>query len=93
MTQKSTLIRSVSAAAVLVTAFSAAAQAAPQAGAVIGNQAVATYENTAGDTITITSNTVETIVRQVAGVTLTSDTSDNIAPGGKAFLPHRDQRR
>ena len=88
MTHKSTLIRSVSAAAVLVTAFSAAAQAAPQAGAVIGNQAVATYENTAGDTITITSNTVETIVRQVAGVTLTSDTSDNIAPGGKAFLPH-----
>ena len=88
MTQKSTLIRSVSAAAVLVTAFSAAAQAAPQAGAVIGNQAVATYENTAGDTITITSNTVETIVRQIAGVTLTSDTSENIAPGGKAFLPH-----
>ncbi|RPE70911.1 putative repeat protein (TIGR01451 family) [Pacificibacter maritimus] len=66
----------------------AAAFAAPEAGVVIGNQAVATYQNAAGDTITVTSNTVETVVQQVAGVTLTSNNSETIAPGGKAFLPH-----
>ena len=60
----------------------------PDAGTVIGNQAVATYTNSAGDTITVTSNKVETVVQQVAGVTLTSDNTENIAPGGKAFLPH-----
>ena len=65
-----------------------AVSAAPQAGSVIGNQAIATYTNDAGDTITVTSNTVETIVQQVAGVTLTSDNTETIAPGGKAFLPH-----
>lgn len=54
----------------------------------IGNQAVATYTNAAGDTITVTSNTVETVVQQVAGVTLTSDNTESVAPGGKAFLPH-----
>ncbi len=62
--------------------------AGPEAGSVIGNQAVATYTNSAGDTITVTSNKVETIVQQVAGLTLLSDNSDSIAPGGKAFLPH-----
>ncbi|MHC0054846.1 NEW3 domain-containing protein [Actibacterium sp. D379-3] len=36
----------------------------------------------------MTSNKVETIVQQVAGVTLTSNNSEEIAPGGKAFLPH-----
>ncbi|MGB0798452.1 MAG: hypothetical protein ACPGRD_03945, partial [Planktomarina sp.] len=61
---------------------------APAAGSVIGNQAVATYVNAAGDTITVTSNKVETVVQQVAGFTLTTDNSEAIAPGGKAFLPH-----
>ena len=65
-----------------------AAFAAPEAGSVIGNQAVATYTNSAGDTVTVTSNTVETVVQQVAGVTLTSDNTESIAAGGKAFLPH-----
>lgn len=66
----------------------AAAAEAPQAGSVIGNQAVATYVNAAGDTITVTSNKVETIVQQVAGFSLTADNAEEIAPGGKAFLPH-----
>jgi uncharacterized repeat protein (TIGR01451 family) len=66
----------------------AAYAAAPEAGSVIGNQAVATYLNDAGDKITVTSNKVETVVQQVAGVTLTSDNTESIAPGGKAFLPH-----
>ena len=61
---------------------------APEAGSVIGNQATATYTNAAGDTITVTSNKVETVVQQVAGLTLTSDNTEEIAPGGKAFLPH-----
>jgi uncharacterized repeat protein (TIGR01451 family) len=84
----SLFMRSASAAAVGAALGSAAFGASPEAGAVIGNQAVATYTNSAGDTITVTSNTVETIVQQVAGVTLTSDNTETIAPGGKAFLPH-----
>lgn len=87
MTYQSLIMRSASAAAIGAV-LGSAAFAAPEAGSVIGNQAVATYTNSAGDTITVTSNTVETIVQQVAGVTLTSDNSETIAPGGKAFLPH-----
>ncbi|UWR29537.1 hypothetical protein K3758_14435 [Sulfitobacter sp. W002] len=87
MKNHTTFLRSVSAVA-LTAVIGTVAFAAPEAGSVIGNQAVATYTNAAGDTITVTSNTVETIVQQVAGVTLTSDNSETIAPGGKAFLPH-----
>ncbi|MEQ3748505.1 MAG: hypothetical protein ABNH26_03905 [Celeribacter sp.] len=81
-------LRSASAVAVTAMLGAAAYAAAPEAGSVIGNQAVATYTNSSGDTITVTSNTVETVVQQVAGVTLDSDNSETIAPGGKAFLPH-----
>jgi len=84
----SRFMRSASAAALCSVLGSGAFGATPEAGSVIGNQAVATYTNSAGDTITVTSNTVETIVQQVAGVTLTSDNTETIAPGGKAFLPH-----
>ncbi len=80
--------RTISAVAVASFAGVAAFAATPEAGSVIGNQAVATYKNTAGDTITVTSNKVETIVQQVAGVSLTSDNSEFMAAGGKAFLPH-----
>ncbi|SLN31942.1 NPCBM-associated, NEW3 domain of alpha-galactosidase [Pseudooceanicola marinus] len=88
MSYQSLFMRSASAVAVSAVLGAAAYAAAPEAGSVIGNQAVATYTNSAGDTITVTSNTVETIVQQVAGVTLTSDNNETIAPGGKAFLPH-----
>ena len=81
-------LRGCSAVAVLSVLGAAAYAAAPEAGSVIGNQAVATYLNNAGDKITVTSNKVETVVQQVAGVTLTSDNTESIAPGGKAFLPH-----
>ena len=87
MTYHSKILRTSSAFAICAS-LAGLAQAAPEAGAVIGNQAVATYTNSAGDTITVTSNTVETVVQQVAGVTLTSDNTENVAPGGKAFLPH-----
>ncbi|WP_372834414.1 beta strand repeat-containing protein [Puniceibacterium confluentis] len=88
MTYQSIFMRSASAAAFGAVLGTETFAAAPEAGSVIGNQAVATYTNSAGDTITVTSNTVETIVQQVAGVTLTSDNTETIAPGGKAFLPH-----
>ncbi|WP_106743903.1 beta strand repeat-containing protein [Yoonia maritima] len=80
----------LSSSALVAVAFAgtAAFAAPPEAGTVIGNQAVATYTNGAGDTITVTSNKVETVVQQVAGVTITSDNTENVAPGGKAFLPH-----
>ena len=77
-----------SAAALLAVVGTVGYGAAPEAGHVIGNQAVATYTNGSGDTITVTSNKVETVVQQVAGVTLLSNNSETIAPGGKAFLPH-----
>ena len=70
-----------------LTAFASFA-AAPPAGSKIGNQASATYVNASGDTISVTSNKVETIVQQVAGLTLTTDNTETVAPGGKAFLPH-----
>ena len=62
--------------------------AAPAAGSKIGNQASATYVNASGDTISVTSNKVETIVQQVAGLTLVTDNTETVAPGGKVFLPH-----
>jgi len=88
LTYQSFFMRSASAVAVSSVIGAAVFAASPEAGSVIGNQAVATYTNSAGDTITVTSNTVETIVQQVAGVTMTSDNTETIAPGGKAFLPH-----
>jgi len=70
-----------------LTAFASFA-AAPPAGSKIGNQASATYVNASGDTISVTSNKVETIVQQVAGLTLVTDNTETVAPGGKVFLPH-----
>ncbi|OOY10909.1 hypothetical protein BMG00_17285 [Thioclava marina] len=88
MSYQSKFLRTASVAAIGIVLGTSAHALSPEAGAVIGNQAVATYQNGAGDTITVTSNTVETLVQQVAGVTLTSDNTETIAPGGKAFLPH-----
>ncbi|KJZ20227.1 DUF11 domain-containing protein [Loktanella sp. S4079] len=88
MKQQRKILLSSSALVAATLVGSAAFAAPPDAGTVIGNQAVATYTNAAGDTITVTSNKVETVVQQVAGVTITSDNTENIAPGGKAFLPH-----
>ena len=73
-------------AASLAAAVSYAA--APAAGSKIGNQASATYTNASGDTISVTSNKVETIVQQVAGLTLVTDNDRTVAPGGKVFMPH-----
>ncbi len=76
----------------LVTAASfagaAAFAAAPPAGERIGNQATATYTNSSGDTVSVTSNKVETIVQQIAALDLAVGANETAAPGGKVFIPH-----
>jgi len=70
--------------------------AAPEAGTVIQNQAAASYEPcldatcaTSAPVEAVTSNLVETIVQQVAGLALTNDQTRPISPGGIAFLQHQ----
>ncbi|ARU32416.1 hypothetical protein CAP31_12450 [Sulfuriferula sp. AH1] len=65
-----------------------AAWAAPAAGTQIGNQASATYTDDSQTTRTVTSNTVTTIVQQVASLTLISNGARSATPGGQASYPH-----
>ncbi|NOT35472.1 MAG: DUF11 domain-containing protein [Candidatus Eisenbacteria bacterium] len=62
--------------------------AAPVAGTPIGNQASASYLDASGTSRTATSNSVTTIVTQVASLTLTASGSVVVAPGGQASFPH-----
>jgi len=63
--------------------------ATPPAGSVIGNQATASYVDSGGVTRTVTSNLVETIVQQVAGVTVDPDAQTKMAgPGTTVYFPH-----
>ena len=64
------------------------ALAVPAAGSVIGNQASATYQDGSGQTRTATSNLVETIVAQVAGVDIQADQSKTVSIGGTVYYPH-----
>ncbi|MBI1385767.1 MAG: DUF11 domain-containing protein [Rhizobiales bacterium] len=72
----------------LVLMGSTALAAPPPADTIIGNQALATYQNSAGETVTVRSNLVETIVNQVAGVDVATDTTKSGSPGGKVYYPH-----
>jgi len=65
-----------------------AAVAAPPAGTPIGNQASATYVDASSTSYTVTSNSVTTIVQQVASFTLTANGVRTAAPGGQAVFPH-----
>jgi len=65
-----------------------AVAAAPPADTIIGNQAIATYQNAAGETITVESNLVETVVNQVLGVTIEAPTTKEGAPGSLVYVPH-----
>ncbi|MDB6060174.1 MAG: hypothetical protein JWM78_277 [Verrucomicrobiaceae bacterium] len=65
-----------------------AALAAPAAGTSIGNQASATYSDASATVRTVTSNTVITIVQQVASLTLTANGAKNVALGGQVSYPH-----
>ena len=63
--------------------------AAPPANTSIGNQASATYTDASNTQRTATSNTVVTIVQQVASFTITTDgQSKPAAPGGQVVFPH-----
>jgi uncharacterized repeat protein (TIGR01451 family) len=62
---------------------------APPAGTSIGNQASATYTDASNTSRTATSNTVITIVQQVASFTLTTDGQAKFAAvGGQVVYPH-----
>ena len=63
-----------------------AATAAP-AGAVIGNQASATYSDASQVSRTVTSNTVVTTVQQVGTLTLAANGAKTISPGGQVYYP------
>lgn len=65
-----------------------AAAAAPPAGAVIGNQATASYTDAGGTPRTTTSNLVETTILPVQGVDVQNDQAKTAAPGSTVYLPH-----
>lgn len=74
--------------AVVIAWLAGSAQAAPRAGSVIGNQATASFVDGSGVTRTTTSNLVETLVAQVAGVDLEANRSKTSAPGATVYFPH-----
>lgn len=80
------------AAALLLTVLAllvpAPARAAAPAGAAIGNQASATYSDSSLVTRTVTSNTVVTMVQQVASVSFTPSGAKTVTPGGIVYYPH-----
>ncbi len=63
--------------------------AATPAGTTIRNQASASYLETDGRRVSVTSNIVETLVGQVGGFTLADDIERRVAIGASAQLPHR----
>ncbi|MBN2732711.1 MAG: DUF11 domain-containing protein [Balneolaceae bacterium] len=67
---------------------SALAQTVPQAGEEIENQANATYTDNNGNPRTAQSNTVTTVVQQVAAVTITNGVTKNVSPGGYVDFSH-----
>ena len=60
----------------------------PPANTQIGNQASATYIDNGGNPQSITSNTVQTIVQQVAGVDINNGITLTVSPGGQVSFPH-----
>lgn len=62
--------------------------AAPPAGAIIGNQATASYTDAGGNDRTTTSNLVETTITQIAGVDVEANQTRTAAPGSTVYLPH-----
>ena len=62
--------------------------APPPAGTSIGNQASATYTDASGISRSVTSNVVQTIVQQVASLTLTANGAQTASPGSVVYYPH-----
>ncbi len=69
--------------------FSVSAWAATPAGTLIRNQASATYSDDAGQEYTVTSNVVETLVEQVAGLSLVQDQQQRSVAGSEVSFSHR----
>jgi uncharacterized repeat protein (TIGR01451 family) len=68
--------------------FSAAHATPPPAGTSIGNQASVTYTDSSGASRTVTSNTVQTVVQQVASLTLTANGAKTASVGSVVYYPH-----
>ena len=62
--------------------------APPAAGTSIGNQASASYTDGSGVSRTVTSNTVQTVVQQVASLTLTANGTKSASVGSTVYYPH-----
>jgi uncharacterized repeat protein (TIGR01451 family) len=62
--------------------------APPAAGTSIGNQASATYQDASGTSHTVTSNSVQTVVQQVASLTLVASGAKTAAIGSTVYYPH-----
>jgi trimeric autotransporter adhesin len=60
----------------------------PPANSVIGNQAVADYQDASGAPQTTLSNLVQTTVTEVGAFTLTPDVDKTILAGQTAYMPH-----
>ncbi|MCB1639597.1 MAG: hypothetical protein KDI15_12205, partial [Thiothrix sp.] len=58
------------------------------ANTLIRNQASATFKDDAGQVFSVTSNMVETLVQQAAGVELVQDQSKRTRIGGEVHFPH-----
>jgi uncharacterized repeat protein (TIGR01451 family) len=72
----------------VITNTGYAQQTTPPANTTIGNQASATYEDNNGNARTVTSNTVETTVQQVAAVSITQGITKQVSPGNQVLFPH-----
>lgn len=75
--------------ALMLAMFSSVVFAAPPAaGTSIGNQASASYTDGSGVSRTVTSNTVQTVVQQVASLTLTANGAKSASVGSTVYYPH-----
>lgn len=72
----------------LAVFFSPHTQAAAPAGAVIGNQATATYTDAGSVSRSATSNLVQTTVQQVKSFTLAAAGTKTGSPGQAVYFPH-----
>lgn len=84
--KRSLLVSGLTVSAIALMAGAALA-APPPADTVIGNQAAATYTSN-GETFTVQSNLVETVVNEVFDLTLATDQTRSGAPGSLVFFPH-----
>lgn len=85
----SDMLRQTYTLTLLCLMYSGAILAATPAGTLIRNQALASYTDTDGNRVSVSSNTVETLIQQVAGVDLASDQSQRAAPGTQVRFSHR----